>query len=603
MVLCTFTGAGCSCSRAGEETVGLHGRYVYTADLLKMSALRPSQAPQLPESLRLISTPLVREEWRAELSNHPDKDFVAWLIQGLGQGFRIGFDYKSLKVGSKTVKNMRSAVTHPQPIDRYVQEELAAGRMIRLAESETDTAIHVSRFGVIAKPHQKGKWRLITDLSSPKGSSVNDGIFPALCSVSYTSIDDAVRCIMRLGRGAMMAKFDISSAYRIMPVHPEDRLLLGLRWRGELLVDGALPFGLRSAPKLFTALADALLWIMGSRGIVHAWHYLDDFLILGPPQSSQCRQHLETSLALCKQLGVPIAPHKLEGPSPVLSFLGIQIDSVTGTLSLPPDKLARLKGLIRSWRNKKCCRKRELLSLIGQLQHAYRVVRAGRTFLRRMIDLSMVPKELHHWVRLNRDFQSDLHWWEVFLEEWNGVALCSSVIQRPPADTFTSDASGRWGCGAFNSGGEWFQFRWPPTWDRVHITTKELLPIVVACAVWGHQWPGCSICILCDNAAVVAILRAGTSKDTLVMHLMRCLSFFIARCQLVLIPKHLPGRENSAADHLSRDALSSFRQLVPRSRPEPTQLPVHLMEALVHRRPDWTSASWRDALCSSFPRV
>ena len=104
--------------------------------------------------------------------------------------------------------------------------------------------------------------------------------------------------------------------------------------------------------------------------------------------------------------------------------------------------------------------------------------------------------------------------------------------------------------------------------------------------MWGHHRPGCSIRILCDNAAVVAILRAGISKDALVMHLMRCLSFFIARFQLVLIPKHLPGRENSAADRLSRDALSSFRQLVPQSRPEPMQLPGHLMEALVYQRPD-----------------
>ena len=59
--------------------------------------------------------------------------------------------------------------------------------------------VHVSRFGVIPKPHQKGKWRLITDLSSPKGSSVNDGVCPTLCSVSYTSVDDAVRCIIGLG--------------------------------------------------------------------------------------------------------------------------------------------------------------------------------------------------------------------------------------------------------------------------------------------------------------------------------------------------------------------------------------------------------------------
>ena len=141
-------------------------------------------------------------------------------------------------------------------------------------------------------------------------------------------------------------------------------------------------------------------------------------------------------------LGVPIAEHKLEGAAPVLLFLGIEVDTTSSTLKLPPEKLGRLKSVVTSWQLRKCCRKRELLSLIGQLQHACRVVRAGRTFLRRIIDLSVVPKELDQWVRLNSAFLSDLHWWVVFQEDWNGVGLCSSVLQRPPSATVTSEASG-----------------------------------------------------------------------------------------------------------------------------------------------------------------
>ena len=52
-------------------------------------------------------------------------------------------------------------------------------------------------------------------------------------------------------------------------------------------------------------------------------------------------------------------------------------------------------------------------------------------------------------------------WWVVFLEDWNGIGLCSSVLQRPPSATVTSDASGGWGCGAVTHSGEWFQFQWP----------------------------------------------------------------------------------------------------------------------------------------------
>ena len=273
------------------------------------------------------------------------------------------------------------------------------------------------------------------------------------------------------------------------------------------------------APKLFTAVADAVLWAMGRHGVVHAMHYLDDLLLLlllllllGPPNSAECGHALQNSLRLCNRLGFPIAPHKLEGPAPQLSFLGILIDTDRDTLSLPADKLSRLRAVIIEWCVRKFCRKRELLSLIGQLQHACRVVRAGRTFLRRMIDLSSSIRELDHWVRLNREFRSDLRWWDLFLVDWNGVAFCRGVIPRP------SDASGRWGCGAFSDRGEWFQFRWPAEWEGVHITGKELLPIVVSCAVWGCQWQCCTIRCLCDNAAVVAIIRSGSSRDQGVMY-------------------------------------------------------------------------------------
>ena len=74
---------------------------------------------------------------------------------------------------------------------------------------------------------------------------------------------------------------------------------------------------------------------------------------------------------------------------------------------------------------------------------------------------------------------------------------------------------------------------------------------------------------LCDNAAVVAIVKLGSSKDPTVMHLMRCLFFFVAHYQLVLLPAHIPGKENVVADHLSRGALSSFFQLVPGARKDP----------------------------------
>lgn len=109
-------------------------------------------------------------------------------------------------------------------------------------------SLQVSPLGVVPKKGTN-KWRLILDLSSPEGHSVNDGIPPDLCSLSYISVEDAARAVIKAGRGALLAKVDIKSAYRIVEVHPEDRLLLGMMFDDLLFVDSVLPFGLRSTPK------------------------------------------------------------------------------------------------------------------------------------------------------------------------------------------------------------------------------------------------------------------------------------------------------------------------------------------------------------------
>ena len=391
----------------------------------------------------------------------------------------------------------------------------------------------------------------------------------------------------------MLAKLDLENAYRIVPVHPDDRWLLGMEWGGGWYVDTTLPFGLRSAPKIFTALADGLLWIMGHNGIRRAIHYLDDYLFFGSPGSRECADALRLALSLCKRLGVPVSKEKIEGPATVLPFLGILLDTTAMELRLPDDKLARLKTTITEWKRKKSCTKRELLSLIGQLQHACKVVRYGRSFLRRMITLSTSVRELHHHLRLNSSFRSDLQWWAVFLPKWNGVSMMAVPMRARPGAIVVSDASGNWGCGAYSSQGEWFQFRWPESWTGIHITIKELLPIVMSCALWGSNWRGKMVKCVCDNAAVVAIINSGRSKDNLAMHLVRCLTFFLSYYDFVLFAEHLPGKDNIAADALSRDNLPLFHQQVSHAAKLPTQLPQELILALVMHQPDWTSENWR----------
>ena len=118
-------------------------------------------------------------------------------------------------------------------------------------------------------------------------------------------------------------------------------------------------------------------------------------------------------------MSLPLKLEKIEGPSSTLVFLGIMLDNTKQETSLPQQKLEELKCLIAAWKGRSICTKSELLQLIGKLAHATKVVVAGRTFLRRMIDTAMIVKHLDHHIKLRSEFASDLAWWECFLPSRN----------------------------------------------------------------------------------------------------------------------------------------------------------------------------------------
>ena len=213
------------------------------------------------------------------------------------------------------------------------------------------------------------------DLSSPEGKNVNDGIPKPPYTVQYVSVDAFIDGIMTLGRGTLMAKFDVASAYRNVAIHLDDRPLLGMKWRGQYFVDLVLPFGLCSAPFIFTAIADLVEWILVQNyNVTFLRHYLDDFLTLGPPASPVCHNNLQTCVQLCKKLGLPLHPDKLEGPATRLTILGIELDSEKLQACLPADKRVRIVTLLDVWAAKRFCKRRELESLIGHLHHTCKVM-------------------------------------------------------------------------------------------------------------------------------------------------------------------------------------------------------------------------------------
>lgn len=165
---------------------------------------------------------------------------------------------------------------------------------------------------------------------------------------------------------------------------------------------------------------------------------------------------------------------------------------------------------------------------------------------------------------------------------------------QAPSIEIWSDASGSWGCGAWWNV-EWFQIEWKdwPAFAGASIAAKELLPIIVAAAVWGPHWGGGSVVLChCDNEGVVAALKGGYCKDPTLAHMLRCLFFLEAKFDLSLSAVHVPGIENGAADSISRNKLHVFFDLVPQAHQEPCSVPRELIHRLVIDTP-WTSSIWK----------
>ena len=436
--------------------------------------------------------------------------------------------------------------------------------------------LHLSPIGAVDKPD--GSVRLILDLSSPRGSCVNEGIDPSLYSVKYCSFDDALNLIHINGRSSFMVKADIKHAFRLCPVSPSDWHLLGYSWCNQFYFDFRLPFGSRSSPYIFNSFANLLCWILQSVfAISYIIHYLDDFFICHS-SFSECLQDKERLIKAFSHLNVPLAEGKLIGPSTTITFLGIEIDTISQTIKLPADKFLALMSILKHWKNRKKCTKRDLLSLIGSLSFACKVVKSGRLFLRRLIDLSTSVPRLHHHITLNKEAMADIKWWADFVPSWHGV----EIIQAPPISSvdisLATDASAL-GIGAV-FGDHWFSFplssfstlQFIPDGNSFDINFWELFALVTTVFAWGEHWVNKQVVIFVDNLPITFKWLRG-SKSKPMMHLVRHLFSFTAKHNINILLHHISGHSNNLADSLSRLQVERFKRLHPSASPLPTPMP------------------------------
>lgn len=520
------------------------------------------------------------------LSTYPDQQASKLLLDGFSYGFKIPY------TGSRTPRfsnNHKSAKLRPDIVSQKLQKEVALGRVAGPFSSPPfDGHVIVSPIGLAPKK-SASDFRLIFDLSYPRQSSINEGIDPDLCRVQYSSFDEAVRMVQSMGNGAHLIKVDIQSAFRLLPIHPDDFALLGMYHEGQYFIDKALPFGCSISCALFEKFSTFLDWCLRrSTGSNNLIHYLDDFLA-GDRKQHRAQDMLDQILALFERFGVPTAPDKVEGPSTTITYLGIEIDTNRMMLRLPAEKLQDLLSdinfFISQFRQKVTLR--QLQSLLGKLNFACRAIQPGRAFCRRLINATVGLSKPHHHKRISRHMLGDLITWRTFLESHNGTLM---ILPRQWDDNRSihlfTDASGSIGFGIYFNG-RWVANEWPRDMSvsRKHITFLELFPIVLAIHLWGGILHNKKISFHCDNDAVVSIISKQSSRDEPCMALVRILVLACLQHNIVLRAVHIQGKKNQIADALSRLQIAKFRRLCPHAEHVMTPIPQSIWDLLRMRWP------------------
>ena len=431
---------------------------------------------------------------------HPDKPLVDYIINGLRNGFDIGF---TGPFSATLPKNLKSADQNKESIQEAINKELSRGHTAGPFPSPPFPLTHCSPIG--SAPKKDGSVRLIMDLSQPHGSSINDDISKDQFSCEYSHFDDATDLLMRAGKGSLLCKLDIKHAYRLLPVRPDQWHHLCYHWEGNYYVDLVLPFGLRSSGAIFNKFALLVRWIIINHySITDIVNYSDDFFAVLAKEMGIARSQLAIIIQAFNDMKIPLAEDKIEGPDTSLIYLGIIINSLLMTIEVPKEKLSEATAKLYDWNTRRTCTKRQLKSLIGKLGHICKVVRPGRMFSRRLIDLSTTVKFMHHHITLNSEARADIQWWINFLPQWTATSFIppTRAIRSTDLQLYT-DASDL-GYGAI-FGNSWIQGAWSQQETNLSIDYRELFAITAATFTWGYAWKGKRIVFITDNQPITQI--------------------------------------------------------------------------------------------------
>jgi hypothetical protein len=516
---------------------------------------------------------LKQDVWSSLLGGYVPSDtcYTSYvLVAGMKHGCYVR--YEGNRTESVSKRNHPDARKHPHELLQLVLQELCLGRVIGPFSVNSPPFAHLKICPLNIVPKCEKKWRLIQDLSSPQHRSVNDGILHM--PTDWQLIDDALQLIYDAGRGCHLVKMDVKSAYRQLPIHPDDWHLFGFVCEDLLFIDTYLPFGCRSSGCIWERYAQAAQWILSRHyGIHRTARWVDDFLFIFDENTSDAQ--VKVARKAFDDIGMPMDPSKEVGPSTELTYIGYLINTSDFTIGVPAEKRESTLQLLEI---NMSCRKisvEALESLIGKLQFNEKAVRKGRSYLyalrKQLVRAQKASAQSWHRIKFSSDAKHELKWWHNALQHDSKVSLLHYVKWSDPLGVLepSSDAS-EWGCGAYFNG-EYISLPWS---DETKVIARlgtrhrsmplcEAIGVAVAISTWRHQFAGRQVLFRTDCLPVAHGINKGRSKSTSSEWQNAVYRFINRTCHrhnIFLRAEHIKGTDNVLSDFVSRNMEHEFLQ-------------------------------------------
>ena len=347
-----------------------------------------------------------------------------------------------------------------------------------------------------------------------------------------------------------LVSIDMKDAFHLIPVHSSHQKYLMFMFQGKYYKFICLPFGLSTCPFTFTKVLKPITRILRSKGLLSVV-YLDDWLIIAKTYV-KCLENCQETIKLLQFLGFIINFEKCSLiPSTDCKYLGFNIDSIQGTLTLTPKKKENILTSLQDIIQRKNCKIVKFARLIGKLISACNAVQYGWLYTKdlereKLRVLNNYQGSYRGTIIISKCIKRELTWW---IKEIPHSQKCFRISQY--VKTIYSDASDT-GWGATDGSSKVFGF-WEKDTIKLQINYKELLAVKLALEKLADKLRNCWLLLRIDNATAIAYVnKMGGTRYAHLNSLAHAIWQWAEQRGIWLKASYIPSKENTVADELSR---------------------------------------------------